>query len=191
MLADLIAKNRSYRRFDESVSISTDVLRELVGYARLSATGGNQQSIKFLLSNTPELNAKIFPPLAWAGSLKDWDGPEEGERPSAYIVIVGDAEVSKGFGVNHGIAAQSILLGAVEKGLGGCMVGAIQRDQLRQALRLPDRYEILLVVALGKPAETVVTEDAVGGNVTYYRDESSVHHVPKRPLDELIVEASV
>ena len=119
--------------------------------------------------------------------MKDWDGPAEGERPAAYIVILGDTEIAKGFGQNHGIAAQSITLGAAEKGYGGCMVGSIKRDQLRAILNLPERYEILLVVALGKPAEKVVTEDAVDGDVTYYRDAEDVHHVPKRTLDELIV----
>jgi len=187
LFAELVALNRSYRRFHQNESISAETLCELVDYARLSATGGNQQSLKFLLSNTPGLNKRIFPTLAWAGALKDWDGPADGERPAAYIVILGDTEIAKGFGVNHGIAAQSILLGAVEKGYGGCMIGSIQRDRLRAVLNLPERYEILLVVALGKPAEKVVIEDAVDGNVTYYRDAEGVHHVPKRTLDELIV----
>ena len=86
--SDLVARNRSYRRFKQNESISEDTLRELVGYARLSATGGNQQSIKFLLANTPDLNDRIFPTLAWAGALKDWDGPAEGERPAGYILIL-------------------------------------------------------------------------------------------------------
>lgn len=189
MLADLIARNRSYRRFDENTSIEKETLREIVGLARLSATGGNVQPLKFMLSCEPEKNAKIFPYLAWAGSLKDWDGPAAGERPTAYIIILGDTEIAKGFGVNHGIAAQSIMLGAVEKGFGGCMIGSIQRDGLRRALDIPGRYEILLVLALGKPAETVIVEDiGPDGDVNYYRDEQDRHHLPKRALDELIVE---
>jgi nitroreductase len=188
MFADLIAKNRSYRRFDESCAISESTLRELVDFARLSATGANVQPLKFLLSHEAATNAAIFPSLAWAGYLKDWVGPAEGERPSAYITILGDKDVSGGFGVNHGIAAQSILLGAVEKGLGGCMLGAIKRDQLRDALKLPEQYDILLVIALGKPTEDVVVED-VGSDddIKYYRDEQGVHHVPKRTLDDLIL----
>lgn len=189
MLADLVRRNRSYRRFDQSQAVSRETLRDLVGLARLSATGGNNQPIKFLLSCEPETNAKIFPHTRWAGNLKDWDGPAEGERPAAYIVILGDTEISKGFGVNHGIAAQSMLLGAVEKGLGGCMIGSIDRDSLRAAIGLPDRYDILLIVALGRPAETVIIEDTgPDGDTGYYRDEQDHHHVPKRPLDELIVD---
>jgi len=189
MLADLIRRNRSYRRFHGDETIDMETLRDLIGLARLSATGANVQPLKFILSCAPEMNARIFPSIAWAGYLQDWDGPEEGERPSAYIVILGDTEISNSFGVNHGIAAQSILLGATEKGYGGCMLGAVQRDALREALRVPKRYEILLVVALGKPKEEVVVED-VGedGDIKYYRDENGVHHVPKRTLDELIVE---
>ena len=189
MLSDLILKNRSYRRFDESKRIAIETLRSLVDLARLSASGSNVQPLKFLLSNDPEKNGKIFQTLAWAGFLKDWDGPVEGERPSAYIVILGDKDISTGFGVNHGIAAQSILLGAAEKGLGGCMVGSIERDKLRKNLELADRFEVLLVIALGKPVEQVVIEETgPDGDIKYYRDANNVHHVPKRPLGEIILE---
>ncbi len=188
MLEDLVTRCRSFRRFDESVRVDDATLRELVDLARLSPCGGNNQPLKFLLSNTAERNARIFPSLAWAGSLPDWPGPAEGERPTAYVVILGDTEVSRSFGVDHGIAAHGILLGAMEKGLGGCMLGAIKRTELKEALGLPDRYEILLVVAFGKPAEKVVLEDVgPGADIRYYRDAESTHHVPKRTLDELIL----
>ena len=129
--------------------------------------------------------------MAWAGYLRAWPGPAEGERPSAYIVILGDTEIRKTFGCDHGIAAQSIMLGATERGLGGCMIGSIKKNALRETLEIPERYEIQLVLALGKPAETVVLED-VGpdGDIKYYRDEADVHHVPKRSLDDLILRAS-
>ena len=188
MLADLIEKNRSYRRFREDEPMDCGVLRELVDLARLSATAANNQPLKFVLSCDAETNAAIFPHLAWAGYLKDWPGPEEGERPAAYIVILGDTEISKGFGCDHGIASQSILLGAAERGFGGCMIGAIQRDGLREALSVPERFEILLVLAMGKPKEKVVIDEAVDGDIKYWRDDEQVHHVPKRPLDELILE---
>jgi nitroreductase len=189
MFADLVRKNRSYRRFDESHAVSMEVLRELVALARFSPSGGNIQPLKYFLSCEPAENAGIFPHTRWAGYLKDWDGPTEGERPSAYIVVLGDKEISSGAGCDHGIAAQSMLLGAVEKGLGGCMIGSIDRPQLGKALNLPDHYEILLIIALGKPAETVILEDAtLDCGIKYYRDDQDRHHVPKRPLDELILE---
>ena len=188
MLSDLIRKNRSTRRFDQSKAIGRDTLRELVELARLSASGGNLQPLRFALSCEAQGNAAIFPHLAWAGYLKDWPGPAEGERPTAYIIVLHDKEAAANPGCYHGIAAQSILLGAVEKGLGGCMIGAIDRKHLREALRLPDRYDILLVIALGVPAETVVIDTATDATgIRYWRDEAGVHHVPKRPLDELIL----
>ena len=185
-IEELIRKNRSYRRFHQDHKIDEQTLRELVNLARLSASGGNQQPLKFILSCEPQKNAKIFDTLAWAGSLPDWDGPAEGERPSAYVVVLLDTEIRGSAGADHGIACQSILLGAVERGLGGCMLGSIKRETLRKALDISDRYEILLVVALGKPKETVVLEESKG-DTTYYRDENDVHHVPKRPLDEIII----
>ena len=188
MLRDLILKNRSYRRFHEDVAIEMDTLRELVDLGRLSASGSNMQPLKYVLSCDPDRNAQIFSTLAWAGYLADWTGPAEGERPSAYIIILCDTEIRKDPGCDHGIAAQSILLGAAEKNLGGCMIGSIKRDELRDALEIPNQYEISLAIALGKPKETVVLEDVKpDGDIKYYRDDEHVHHVPKRSLDEIIV----
>lgn len=189
MLTALIRKNRSYRRFVQSAAISREALVGLVDLARLSPSGANRQPLKFILSASPETNARIFPCLHWAGYLKDWPGPAEGERPAGYIIILGDTEIAPDFGVDHGIAAQSIMLGAAERGLGGCILGAIERDALRAALDIPERYAILLVLALGEPAESVVVE-AVGddGSICYWRDAAGVHHVPKRSLDALILD---
>jgi len=188
MIRDLILKNRSYRRFYQEVAIERDTLRELVDLARCSASAANRQPLKYILSCQPEKNALIFQYLSWAASLKGWSGPAEGERPSAYIIILGDTEISRSFGVDPGIAAQSILLGAVDRGLGGCMLGVIQRDGLRKALDIPERYEILLVIALGKPRERVVLETVgADGGTMYWRDSDSVHHVPKRSLDDIII----
>lgn len=188
MLRELVIRNRSYRRFHQDVAIERAVLEELVDLARLSASAANRQPLKFVLSCEPERNALVFPHLAWAGYLADWPGPVEGERPAAYVVILGDKEISPSFGCDHGIAAQSILLGATEKGLGGCMVASIKRDKLREVLALTPRYEILLVIALGKPAETVVLE-TVGpdGDIKYWRDSANVHHVPKRRLTDILI----
>lgn len=188
MLQDLIRKNRSYRRFYQDVPVEMDTLRQLVNLARLSASGANLQPLKYLLSCGPATNGRIFPHLRWAGYLKDWGGPAEGERPAAYVIILGDTEIRKEFGVDHGIAAQSIMLGATEKGLGGCIIASIDRTALREALAIPERYKILLVLAMGRPKERVALEE-VGpdGDIRYYRDADGVHHVPKRPLDELIL----
>jgi nitroreductase len=188
ILKDLITKNRSYRRFYQDTDVSLETLRELVDLARLSASGANKQPLKYFLSADPQKNAIIFPNLAWAGYLKDWQGPEEGERPSAYIIILGDKTISQSFGCDHGIAAQSILLGATERGFGGCIIGSIRRSELSQLLNISDNFEILLVIALGKPKEKVVIEPInTDGDYKYWRDEKGVHHVPKRSLDETIL----
>ncbi len=186
-LRDLILKTRSYRRFDESYKVDVKVLENLVDLARLSPSAANKQPLKFLLSNDPEWCKKIFPCLAWAGYLKDWDGPVSGERPAAYIIILGDKTIAETFNVDHGIAAQSIMLGAAEYGLGGCIIASIKRDLLRKELNIPEKFEILLVLALGKPVEKVIIEDIKEGDVKYWRDNNQYHHVPKRKLDELII----
>jgi nitroreductase len=188
MIRNVIVRNRTYRRFDENLAVGMDTLRELVDLARLSGSAGNKQPLKYILSCDPLKNAHIFEHLAWAGYLTDWPGPPAGERPTAYIVMLGDREISPSFDFDNGIAAQSILLGAVEKGLGGCMIGSIQRPGLREKLDIPERYEILLVIALGRPIETVILEAVkADGNIRYWRDDEGRHHVPKRALDDIIL----
>lgn len=189
MLAELIRKNRSYRRFDQSAAISMSTLRGLVDLARLCPSSRNAQPLKYLLVCDPAANARVFEHLAWAGYLTDWPGPAEGERPSAYVILLLDHEVSATPSCDHGIAAQSILLGAVEQGLGGCIIASVQRAKLAEALGIPERYEILLVLALGKPVEAVTIEPlAPGGDIRYWRDAQGGHHVPKRLLDDVILD---
>jgi nitroreductase len=188
MLKELVLKNRSYRRFHEEYRLDPDMLRELVDLARLSSSGANFQSLKYVLSTDQERNALIFATLGWAGYLKDWDGPPKGERPSGYVVMLFDRSLAKTCFWDHGIAAQSILLGAVERNLGGCMFGNVDRDKLRQALALDERYEILMVIALGKPKEEVqLVPLGPDGDIKYYRDAAGVHYVPKRSLDDIIL----
>ena len=184
---ELVRKNRSYRRFNESVRLGYDKLIALVDLARHSASGTNRQALKYLLYNRVEDCNRIYPYTRWAGFLKDWDGPEEGERPSAYIIILGDKSIADNYFVDHGIAAQSILLGATEMGYGGCMIASVDRKGLINEIGLPEQFEILLIVALGKPVEKVVIEDIKDNKYEYWRDKNKVHHVPKRTLEELII----
>lgn len=188
MMKDLVLKNRSYRRFHEDVAIERKLLEDLVDLARLSPSGMNQQPLKFRLCCTGEDNRKVFKHLRWAGYLKEWSGPSEGERPAAYIVMVLDTQLASQCFWDHGIAAQSIMLGAVEKGYGGCMFGSFDRQGLQTDLGLDGRYQILMVLALGKPKETVVLEPlGPQGDIKYYRDEDGIHHVPKRALSDVLI----
>ncbi|MCG8578547.1 MAG: nitroreductase family protein [Bacteroidales bacterium] len=187
MLKDLILKNRSYRRFHQDEMVELETLKELVDLARLSPSARNAQPLKYFLSNSPEINDKIFPHLSWAGYLKDWPGPEKGEQPSAYIIVLNDTEISANYFCDDGIATQSILLGAVEKGLGGCIIGSLNRLKLQRELRLSDNLKIVHIIALGKPKEEVKVEEMKEDNIKYWRDVQQVHHVPKRDLKDIIV----
>jgi len=188
MLKDLLLKNRSYRRFDNNYSIDRDTLVELIDMARIAPSAANLQPLKYKLICNDEENSLVFRNLGWAGYLKDWDGPIESERPSAYIIVLGDTDIRESFGCDHGIAAQTILLSATEKSLGGCMFDSVKRDRLRADLNLDDRYKILLVIALGKPIEKICLEEIVNKDIKYWRDEKQIHHVPKRRLNEIIVD---
>lgn len=185
MIKELAAQNRSYRRFYEEKQINRQTLVDLIDIGRMTPSGANRQPVRYVISCEPDKNEKIFETLRWAGYYADWDGPEKGERPSAYIVLV----EQKGSNAprDEGIIGQTILLAAVEKGLGGCFIGNIDRERLAANLDLKD-YEVKLVLALGYPKETVVMDTiGAGEDIRYYRDENQVQHVPKIRLEDLIL----
>jgi len=184
---EIVRKNRSYRRFDEAKEIPQLALLKLVDNARLIPSAGNLQPLKYFIVEYPQRNI-AFPFMKWAGYLTDWDGPVEGERPSAYIIILSDRKIAKEVKWDHGIAAQTILLGAASKEMGGCIIGTIDREGLASAFNIPQEYTIELVVALGFPIEKViVTEIENGADIKYYRDSDGTHHVPKRKLADIII----
>jgi nitroreductase len=188
----IVEKNRSYRRFDQNHGLEKNTLLELLDLARKTPSAGNRQLLRYVISCSPEINKRIFETLGWAGSLPDWPGPEEGERPAGYIVVVTDSDNWNWARVDLGIAVQTILLGAAAQGLGGCMLGNVRKEQLKEILELEDNLAIQLVIALGKPVEEVVLEEVnEGESLTYYRTEDRVHHVPKLKMDSLVLKAFV
>lgn len=190
MITDLIKANRSCRRFDEKHQVQSQTLVELVELARMSPSAGNLQPLKYILSSNPSTNAHIYECLKWAGYLEDWPGPQPGERPTAYIVVLHDTRICKKVDCDHGIAGQSILLGAREKGLAGCMIAAVNHPKLSRTLNMAEHFKTLLVLALGKPKEKSVAEVLNDtGDIRYWRDADMVHHVPKRSVNEIILDS--
>lgn len=187
----LVKQDRSYRRFDESMKLSEDKLAELIGLVRYCPSTANSQALKFMPVYTEKGCAAVFETLGWAAALPEWNGPAEGERPGGYIIVLCDRELAEKKPVDTGICAQTIMLGAAALGYGGCMLANIRRKELMEALLIdPERFSVELVLALGKPAETVQIVDLPEvGSVKYYRDAEGRHYVPKRGLEELIVKS--
>ncbi|MEW6594765.1 MAG: nitroreductase family protein [Thermodesulfobacteriota bacterium] len=186
-LTRLMAQTRTCRRFDEATPLSLETLRRLIDLARLGGSAKNLQPLRYMLVSEPALAARVFPLLGWAGYLHDWPGPPEGERPPAYIVCLLDTRLSRDGQCDLGIASQNILLGATALGLGGCRIASFS-SRLREVLLVPPHFDLLLVIALGLPRETVRLEPlGPDGDLRYWRDAEGVHHVPKRALDDLLI----
>ncbi len=193
-MKDLITRTRTFRRFEQHRAIDPSLLEELVNLARLGGSARNCQPWQYTIVTAAADCEKIFPYLGWAGYLSDWKGPEAGERPSAYILCILNRDWLKGSDkeaqFDLGIATQNLLLGAMEKGIGGCRIGAFS-PKLADILELGEQQELSLVVALGHPKEQVLLEACREGDIKYWRDEHDVHHVPKRPLEEVLVEIRI
>ncbi len=185
---ELVTKCRSYRRFDGKSPVTEEALRELIELACYVPSAKNLQPLRYITVCESAKIAALFPCLSWAGYLAEWPGPKEGERPQACIVMLGDLAISDDFACDSGIAAQTILLGAVASGLGGCILGAVDRTKIRELFRIPETFTILMVIALGKPAETVVIDQMdENDSIRYFRDANGIHHVPKRVVDDVLL----
>jgi len=196
MLADLVQRTRTVRRFKEEQPLALTMLRGLIDLARLGGSARNGQVLKFMVITEVGLRQKLFPLLGWAGYLPSWPGPASCERPAAYVVCLLDARLLKGAEseayCDLGIATQNLLLGAAEQGVYGCRIGAFAHDSVHRLLQLEDCFKVLLVVALGYPAETVVLEElSPEGDIRYWRDGQGMHHVPKRTLEQILIEQPV
>ena len=192
MIKDLVYRNRSCRRFREESRLSKEDLLALVDLARCTASHRNAQELRFCLVWQKEQCDKVFPLLGFAAALGPEGTPKEGQRPAAYIVILGESKSMNYLWADAGLACQSILLGAAEQGLLGCMFGSVQRERIRPVLGLTDDDPpVLLAVALGYPDEEFVIEEGTAEGSRDYWREGRVHHVPKLPLSELVLEREV
>jgi nitroreductase len=187
MIKDLVLKTRSYRRFDSGRPVTAEELYAMVDAARLSGSAANRQRIRFVLVNDKETCDAIFNNVAFAGYLKDWGGPAESERPTAYAVMMcKESEIDTSLAIDMGIAAEAMLLTATEFGLGGCMIRSFKKAEIENILKR-EGYNAAFVIALGKPRERVYITDVKDGDIKYYRDENDDHAVPKLSLSELII----
>jgi nitroreductase len=188
----LTAKTRTFRRFNERLPIATTDLHELVELARLAGSARNCQPWQYMIVNDTEVCGKIFPYIGWAGYLTDWKGPIAGERPTAYILCLLNHDWLKGSEkeahFDLGIASQNILLGATTKKLGGCRIGSFS-PKVKNLFAIPDHLSLELIIALGSPVEQVQIEDAVvKDDIKYWRDAQQLHHVPKRKLQDVLIQ---
>ena len=189
-LRDLMMANRSVRRFQEDRKVGIDTLERLVELTRYCPSGRNIQPLRYVLINEDKLMREVFPLLMWAGYFKDWDGPEEGERPAAYLVQCLDTQYGRDCLCDDGLQLEAITLGMHTLGLSGCIIKAFNGKKLSEVLGLGDRYVPRYVLAIGYPAEEVVIEEMnpdKEDNHKYYRTPDGIHHVPKRPLEALII----
>jgi nitroreductase len=194
-MQEIIARTRTFRRFVEKDAISTATLYALIDLARLGGSARNGQPWQYMIANSPEICEKIFPYLGWAGYLSDWKGPVVGERPCAYVLCLLNKNRLQGpeseAQFDLGVATQNMLLGAMEKRIGGCRIGAFS-PKLAALFKLADHLHLSLVVALGKPRETVIVEECKNeDDIRYWRDEHGVHHVPKRSLESCLVDVEL
>ena len=181
-----VSEARTCRRFVQDMRISQDDLNWLMECVSRVSCARNAQVLRYMLVSSPEKCAEMFVHMRWAGALKDWDGPAEGERPTAYIAILSPKESTTHMHMDVGIAAQTIQLAAHTRGIGCCMHASFERQACMELLRVPDDMQIALILTLGMAKEERrLASMPANGDFVYWRDAQGVHHVPKRTVSEL------
>lgn len=184
---DIIKKRRTIRKFKQE-KIERSLLEKLVDAARVAPSASNLQPLKYIIADSADKTEEVFKNVKWAGYIAPYGDPGENEKPVAYIIILADTEIRKsGWERDAGAAMENILLAAAEEGIGSCWIGSINRDELRKKFNIPEKYQIDSLVALGYEAEHPVCEDE-NGSIKYYKDENGVLHVPKRKLEDVIIQ---
>ena len=186
-LDTLLHRNRSYRGYDPARKVTEEELRELVRMTTLSASGMNRQPLRFRLVTEADAD-KVLPHITLGAALPEEHLPKPGTEPRAFIVVCSAVPEDKVVDMDLGIAAQSMLLKAVEMGLGGIFILNFRKEAVREALQLP--LEPIAVIAIGKPAESIflmpVSENETAPDLRYYRKDGN-HYVPKLTLAQLLV----
>lgn len=179
-----ILKRRTIRRFQQK-QVPFKLLEKLVNAARFAPSGGNLQPCEYIIVDQKDLLEKVFSTLKWADYLEEGT-PPFGERPTAYIVMLLNRKIrQKGGQYDLGMAAENIMLTALEEGIGTCCIGSIDRERLINILAIPKHCDIELVIVLGYPNEIAIPEDMIN-SVKYWVDENNVVHVPKRKLNDVL-----
>ena len=166
-------------------AVPEEVLLKCVDAARLSPSGANMQPLSYVIVNNQELLKHVFSTLSLAGYLPDYR-PKEEEMPKAYIVMLIDNKIARTPNHDAGIAAMSISMVAYDEGLGSCILGAVDKEKMREILNVPEGLAIVLMVALGYPTENPVVEPVADGDIKYWLDENGVIRVPKRDLQDIV-----
>ena len=182
---DIVHNTRCVRRF-KKVNIEKSDLIELINLARQTSSGKNMQPLKYIAITDEDIKNEVYKPLVWAAHLTNWE-QSENEKPSAYILVVNDTSVEGFSAIDSGIAMQTIMLGANAKGYAGCMLASIDKDAYKKLFKLENHLEPMFIIALGAKDENIKVVDVKDGDTNYYRDENDTHCVPKRSLEEVLL----
>lgn len=186
---NLLQNARSIRRFRQDIRVERKTLERLVSLTRYTPSGRNLQPLRYRLVDDPAECEAVFQHLKWAGYLTDWDGPCEGERPTAYLIQCLDTDLTNNLLCDDGVELEALVLGARTLGLGACIIKSFNVKAVQEILRIEDKLALRYVLALGVPAESSEIEDIPAGcdDIRYRRDENGMMHVPKRSLDERLI----
>ena len=185
-IMETLAARRTYRRFAQK-PVPQDVVEDMVEALRLSSCGANRQAVKLVVVQSPEMVAKVHPLVKWAAYLPPEQGtPKADEQPVMYLAVVQDSAIPGDLNTDTGIALANITLAAWDKGVGSCIMGAINKPALTELLHIKEPEKLAFMVAFGYPTHEAHIVPLTGETgVKYYLDGQKDYCVPKRSAEEI------
>ena len=177
---------RTYRRFAQK-AVPQDVVEDIIEAVRLSSCGANRQAVRLVVVNKPEDVASVQPLVKWAAYLPPEQGtPKADELPTLYVAVVQDTAIPGDLNTDTGIALANMTLAAWDKGVGSCIMGAINKPALTELLHIEEPEQLAFMVAFGYPTHEARIVPLTGETgVKYYLDGQKDYCVPKRSAEEI------
>ena len=183
---ELLTTRRTYRRFAQK-AVPQDVVTDIVEAVRLSSCGANRQAVRLVMVQSPAMVAKVQPLVRWAAYLPPEQGtPKADELPTLYAAVLQDTSIPGDLATDTGIALANMTLAAWDKGVGSCIMGAINKPALTELLGIQAPQQLAFMVAFGYPTHKAHIVPMTGETgVKYYLDDARNYCVPKRSAEEI------
>jgi nitroreductase len=140
---EAIQERKSIRAYRDK-PIPRETIERLLEAGRLAPSAGNSEPWHFITVTHVEKRKTLSKGL-YAKFIT--------QAPLA-IVVCGDKKASADwYAVDASLAVENMVLSAVGEGLGTCIVGSFTEADVKALLKIPERFEVIVIIAVGYPRE--------------------------------------
>ena len=142
---EAIQERRSIRNYQDN-PVEREKLERILEAGRLAPSAKNVEPWHFI-AVTDAQKRKALSGGTWAKFLS---------QSPLVIVACGDKKASPDwYAIDVALAVGNMVLTAVSEGLGTCCVGSFSEKDVKALLKVPENFEVLVMLAVGYPGDKV------------------------------------